>query len=291
MTRPFDHPATTLRHRGVVLANYSVTARGHRRDVARAGDDRLHGRRRDRLECRPGADDCHDRDDDAPPGNGELPAGDDVVVGTIMDGDTLRTTDQERIRLLNIDTPEVTSNECGSAEATEALRALVPPGTDIRLVYDKERTDRYGRTLAHIYRQADALWINLELVEEGVARPYVLQPNDTQYAPIEAAAEEARARADSACGARASERTTACPRRPPGRRGADQPTRRARVASRLSRPCASRPRRPTSTAPTSRPGASRCSRPIPTASTVAATASAARTAEPPTPTGHRRGRP
>jgi micrococcal nuclease len=130
--------------------------------------------------------------DDAPPDAGGLPAGDDATVGRIVDGDTLRTADDERIRLLNIDTPEPSEDECWSAEATDALTALVPPGTEIRLVYDQDVYDRYGRTLAHIYRRRDGLWVNLALVEQGAALPYVLQPNDTQYAPIQAAADDAR---------------------------------------------------------------------------------------------------
>ena len=131
--------------------------------------------------------------DDAPPvdANG-LPAGVDATVGRIVDGDTLRTTDEERIRLLNIDTPEITDDECWSSEATDALTELVPPGTAIRLVYDKDVYDRYGRMLAHIYRRSDGVWVNLALIEEGAARPYVLRPNDTWYPPIEDAADVAR---------------------------------------------------------------------------------------------------
>jgi micrococcal nuclease len=139
-----------------------------------------------------------------PPTNGApvtLPAGDDAVVDHVVDGDTLRTTDDERVRLLNIDTPEVDGHECWSGEATDFLASLIPPGTEIRLAYDVERLDRYGRTLAHVYRRADGLWINLAMVEVGAARPYVLQPNDTWYAPIEVAAFEARDAGDGLWGA------------------------------------------------------------------------------------------
>jgi micrococcal nuclease len=122
-----------------------------------------------------------------------MPSGDDAVVERIVDGDTLRTTDDQRIRLLNIDTPEIDGDQCWSAEATTALRELVPPGTEIRLVYDEERLDRYDRTLAHVYRRRDGLWINLELVREGAAEAYVLAPNDTHYDEIAAAAAEAHA--------------------------------------------------------------------------------------------------
>jgi micrococcal nuclease len=139
----------------------------------------------------------------APGGSGAstLPPGDDAVVDHIVDGDTLRTTSDERVRLLNIDTPEVDGRECWSGEATDVLESMIPPGTEIRLAYDVERLDRYGRTLAHVYRRADGLWVNLAMVEAGAARPYVLQPNDTLYAPIEAAASAARAAGDGLWGA------------------------------------------------------------------------------------------
>lgn len=120
-----------------------------------------------------------------------LPAGDDVTVGSIVDGDTFRTSADERVRLLNIDTPEPTQNECWASEATQRLRELVPPGTPVRLVYDVERYDRYGRTLAHVYRLHDGLWVNKQLVEDGAAFAYVLRPNDTHYPEIRAAADAA----------------------------------------------------------------------------------------------------
>lgn len=121
----------------------------------------------------------------------DLPDGDDVTVGSIVDGDTFRTDADERVRLLNIDTPEPTQRECWADEATRRLRELVPPGTAVRLVYDVERYDRYGRTLAHVYRLDDGLWVNKQLVDEGAALAYVLQPNDSRYPEIRAAADAA----------------------------------------------------------------------------------------------------
>jgi micrococcal nuclease len=123
---------------------------------------------------------------------GDLPVGDDAVVGRIVDGDTLRTEDDEAIRLLNIDTPEPREDECWADEATARLTELVPPGTEIRLVYDREREDRYGRTLAHIYRLDDGLWVNRQLAADGAAYPYVLRPNDREYDVIDDAAQDAR---------------------------------------------------------------------------------------------------
>jgi len=88
-----------------------------------------------------------------------IPAGDDVRVGSITDGDTLRTSDGMRIRLIGMDTPEVGAYY--AIEATAHLAELVPVGSAIRLVYDVERLDRYGRTLAYVYRLPDGLFVNL----------------------------------------------------------------------------------------------------------------------------------
>jgi micrococcal nuclease len=147
------------------------------------------------VACTPNDDragDSHSEPGDTDREPGEIPAGDDVVVERIVDGDTLRTEDDERVRLLNIDTPEPTEDECWADEATERLAELVPPGSHVRLVYDVEREDRYGRTLAQVYRLPDGLWVNLQLAADGAAYPYVVRPNDADYAPIKAATDEAR---------------------------------------------------------------------------------------------------
>jgi micrococcal nuclease len=128
-----------------------------------------------------------------PASSASVPPGDDATVGIVVDGDTLRTNDDERVRLLNIDTPEPTQRECWADEATARLESLLPPGTEIRLVYDQERFDRYGRTLAHVYRLDDGVWVNRQLALDGAAYPYVLKPNDMRYETIRSAADEARA--------------------------------------------------------------------------------------------------
>jgi micrococcal nuclease len=40
-------------------------------------------------------------------------------------------------------------------------------GWQLRLVYDREKTDRYGRTLAYVYR-SDGLFVNAELLKAGI---------------------------------------------------------------------------------------------------------------------------
>lgn len=90
----------------------------------------------------------------APPPTGAeaVPDGGDVTITRIVDGDTLVVRGDGRVRLIGIDTLEVDQDECFADRATDHLTALVPPGTPVRLVHDVERHDRYGRTLAYLYR-------------------------------------------------------------------------------------------------------------------------------------------
>ena len=43
-------------------------------------------------------------------------------------------------------------------------------GERVRLRFDAERRDRYGRLLAYVYRERDGLFVNAELVRRGYAR-------------------------------------------------------------------------------------------------------------------------
>lgn len=122
-----------------------------------------------------------------------LPAGRDVVVTSITDGDTFRAGD-ERVRLTGIDTPEVsTGPECFGPEATDAITELIPPGTEVRLVLDVEAEDRYDRTLAYVYRLSDGEFVNLALARKGFATPLSIAPNVAHADDVRAAAAEARA--------------------------------------------------------------------------------------------------
>ncbi len=134
-------------------------------------------------------DDGDDDDATTPAGDGRV-----VVVTRITDGDTFRAGD-ERIRLIGVDTPEVSFGvECYGREATAALEDLIPVGTEVRLVGDVEATDRYDRTLAYVYRRSDGLHVNLRLAEDGFAQPLTVPPNvahEDEFARAAAAAREA----------------------------------------------------------------------------------------------------
>jgi len=120
-------------------------------------------------------------------------------VRRVVDGDTLDVTlpgGSERVRLLGIDTPESvkpnTPVQCYAREASARLKALLPERTPIRLVPDTEKGDRYGRVLAYVYRQADGLFVNLDLVRGGYARVLTFRPNVAHAPEFELAASQAR---------------------------------------------------------------------------------------------------
>ena len=100
-------------------------------------------------------------------------------VAYVYDGDTLRTDDGEKVRLLGINAPEVAhDNEPGQPlgeEAGNRLRALVL-GQEVRLQTDEVHRDVYGRLLAHVYLR-DGTWIDGLLVKEGLAHVYLFPPN------------------------------------------------------------------------------------------------------------------
>jgi micrococcal nuclease len=124
------------------------------------------------------------------------PAGDVVSVTRIVDGDTIAVSSGDTVRLIGIDTPETRHPsqpvECFGAQATQHATELVGPGTSVRLVYDVERTDRYGRTLAYVYRVADDLFVNLQMVRDGFAVMATYPPNVAHVEAFRAAEQEAR---------------------------------------------------------------------------------------------------
>jgi len=124
------------------------------------------------------------------------PGDQDVAVVRIVDGDTLIVTGGVRVRLIGIDTPESADPrrpvECFGREAAIALGRLVPPGTPVRLVYDVDRTDRFGRTLGYLYRQQDNLFVNAALVQQGYAHAATYPPNVAHAVELAALARQAR---------------------------------------------------------------------------------------------------
>ena len=137
---------------------------------------------------------------------GSADAGEGTTVARHVDGDTLWVEDRVKVRLIGVDTPETKHPssvvECFGKEASVFVRELLPLGTDVRLGYDVEREDRYGRTLAYVYRVRDGLFVNAELVREGYAQVYTAPPNVAhvdEFLMLQAEAREARRGLWSAC--------------------------------------------------------------------------------------------
>jgi len=110
-------------------------------------------------------------------------AGTRARVVRVVDGDTVRVRldgREEPLRYIGIDTPETkrpnTPVQCFGRRADERNRRLVADRS-VRLRFDVERRDRYGRLLAYVYREPDGLFVNAALLREGYAQPLTVPPN------------------------------------------------------------------------------------------------------------------
>ncbi len=95
------------------------------------------------------------------------------AVERVVDGDTLKLANGARVRLQGIDTPETVKEdhpvEAWGPEATEYTRQFVATADGrVRLEFDRERQDRFGRFLAFVWHEDRML--NVELVRLGLAR-------------------------------------------------------------------------------------------------------------------------
>ena len=101
----------------------------------------------------------------------------------VIDGDTIEVSidgTTEDVRYIGVDTPEsVTPGEpveCFGRRAAELNERLVS-GRTVRLRFDRERRDRYGRLLAYVY--VGERFVNAALMRGGYARTLTIAPNDS----------------------------------------------------------------------------------------------------------------
>ncbi len=123
----------------------------------------------------------------APPATG--------IVARVIDGDTIVLSNDIRVRLVQIDTPEVGTGECFSRAAGRELRTMLPDGAALTLVADRrlDQVDRYGRLLRYVFRDGQNL--NLELVRRGAATVWFFDGDRGRYATQLLAAAHAARRA------------------------------------------------------------------------------------------------
>ena len=105
----------------------------------------------------------------------------------VVDGDTIVASVEghdQYVRYIGVDTPETvkpdTPVQCFGPQASAENHRLVE-GRSVRLVFDRERRDTYGRLLAYVY--AGARFVNATLVRDGYARPLTIPP-DTAHAGL-----------------------------------------------------------------------------------------------------------
>jgi endonuclease YncB( thermonuclease family) len=106
---------------------------------------------------------------------GVFPAQGALKIVKIYDGDTVTMADGMKIRLLQIDAPELAENECFAKESKTALVNLLAKKGTVTLKADPASAsyDRYGRALRYIF--IGKLNVNLEMVKIGAAAPYFYQ--------------------------------------------------------------------------------------------------------------------
>jgi endonuclease YncB( thermonuclease family) len=91
------------------------------------------------------------------------------TVKRVIDGDTLIIDDDRNIRLVNINSPEKSSNLYNLSR--EYLSKYENKSLKFRFL----KEDKYNRTLARVYSPD---YLNLKLVELGLASKFLVQPNE-----------------------------------------------------------------------------------------------------------------
>ena len=115
-----------------------------------------------------------------------------LYVERVVDGDTLKLSNGERVRLIGIDTPEVHQSDKllrdakKSGKDVKTIQSLGQKASDfvksmcagkkVRLEFDVQKKDRYGRLLAYVYLE-DGAFVNAKILEEGYAQTLTIPPN------------------------------------------------------------------------------------------------------------------
>jgi micrococcal nuclease len=100
------------------------------------------------------------------------------TVTRVVDGDTIILNGNERVRLIGVDTPETVHPqepvEYYGTEASAFTKRLCE-GKSVRLEYDWQKQDKYGRTLAYVYLE-DGTFLNAEIIKQGYGHAYTRFP-------------------------------------------------------------------------------------------------------------------
>lgn len=112
-----------------------------------------------------------------------LPAAEWQRVKAVIDGDTLLLANDRFVRYIGINAPEVAHHdkpgEPFGAQAARFNTALVGKQR-VRLEYDRQKTDHYGRLLAYVYTE-NGVMLNRSMLASGMAY-YLYKPPNLRYA-------------------------------------------------------------------------------------------------------------
>ena len=103
----------------------------------------------------------------------------------INDGDTIILSDSRRVRYIGINTPEIAHPEKGKAGEPYANQALqhnkrLVYRKQVRLEFDREKHDHYGRLLAYVFLPDDT-FVNAELLRVGLGYALPKKPNERHW--------------------------------------------------------------------------------------------------------------
>lgn len=111
-----------------------------------------------------------------------------ATIVRVVDGDTFvvrrkGSRKDERLRLIGVDTPESvhsdkTRNTKWGKKASQYSKKKLT-GKTVKLEFDRQETDVYGRTLAYLYvkEKGEYVMYNKTLVSKGYARAVCYEPN------------------------------------------------------------------------------------------------------------------
>ncbi len=104
-------------------------------------------------------------------------------VQRVIDGDTIELETGEHVRYIGIDTPETRQRKGDQwiykpqpfAREAKILNEKLVKHQQVQLEFDVQPKDRYGRLLAYVY--VGDRFVNLELIQSGLARLLTIPPN------------------------------------------------------------------------------------------------------------------
>ena len=124
------------------------------------------------------------------------PSGDWLEVARVSDGDTLKLQDGRSVRVLGVNAPEIRHGKSPGQPLGRESRAAAQVFVErargrVRLGFERERYDHYGRLLAHVYDHRGRS-LAAEQLRKGVAMQVGVPPNIAQSKCLSAIESKAR---------------------------------------------------------------------------------------------------